>query len=72
MILQAISPNLTAFASSPRSGKIIHYVGFAENLIPAGGSLHYYETVHSWMKANAGTDMDSFYRLFTVPGMEHW
>ncbi|KAH8093164.1 feruloyl esterase-like protein [Cristinia sonorae] len=70
--MNADSPNLTSFASGPHSGKIIHYVGWAENSIPAGGSLHYYETVHSWMRANVGSiDMDSFYRLFPVPGMQH-
>ncbi|KAH8100926.1 feruloyl esterase-like protein [Cristinia sonorae] len=67
----ANSPNLTAFASAPHSGKIIHYVGWAENFISAGGSVHYYETVHSWMKSHGGADMDTFYRLFPVPGMEH-
>ncbi|KAI0078830.1 feruloyl esterase-like protein [Panus rudis PR-1116 ss-1] len=67
----AISPNLTAFAGPNHKGKLIHYVGWAENLISAGHSLHYYETVNSLMRLQDDAEMDSFYRMFVVPGMEH-
>jgi len=65
----AINPDLRPYAA--RNGKVIHYMGWAENLISAGNSVHYYETVHSFMQGNSNVNMDSFYRLFTVPGMFH-
>ena len=71
---QAISPNLTAFvgAESGKNGKIMHYVGWADELISPGNSLHYYETVDAFMTSNTELDTDDFYRLYTVPGMNHW
>jgi len=67
----AINPNITAFAGPPHNGKILHYVGWADQLISPGNSVHYYETVHAFMQATMGTDIDDIYRLFTVPGMNH-
>ncbi|KAK7691098.1 hypothetical protein QCA50_006201 [Cerrena zonata] len=66
----AISPDLRRFTD--HKGKVLHYAGWAENLISAGNSLHYYETVNSFMRANTNIEMDDFYRLFMVPGMAHW
>ncbi|KAI0631073.1 feruloyl esterase-like protein [Trametes polyzona] len=68
----AINPNLTAFVDAPHRGKILHYVGWADQLISPGNSVHYYETVHEFTRANTTLDVDDFYRLFTVPGMNHW
>ncbi|KAK7691096.1 hypothetical protein QCA50_006199 [Cerrena zonata] len=65
----AISPDLRKFTD--HKGKVLHYAGWAENLISAGNSLHYYETVNSFMRANTNLEMDDFYRLFMVPGMAH-
>ncbi|EPT05616.1 hypothetical protein FOMPIDRAFT_1027212 [Fomitopsis schrenkii] len=67
----AISPNLTAFAGSGRNGKLMHYVGWADQLISPGNSLHYYETAHAFMAADSELNIDDFYRLYTVPGMNH-
>ncbi|KAI0642639.1 feruloyl esterase-like protein [Trametes meyenii] len=67
----AIDPNLTAFAAAPHHGKVLHYVGWADQLISPGNSLHYYETVHEFTLGNSTLDVDDFYRLFTVPGMNH-
>ncbi|TCD66433.1 hypothetical protein EIP91_001369 [Steccherinum ochraceum] len=67
--MEALSTNLTAF--NARNGKVIHYVGLSENLISAANTLHYYEGLNAWNLANAGPKTDDFYRLFTVPGMEH-
>ncbi|KZT11629.1 feruloyl esterase-like protein [Laetiporus sulphureus 93-53] len=67
----AINPNLTAFAGSGRNGKVIQYVGWADQLISPGNSLHYYETVHAFTQAYTETDINDYYRLFTVPGMNH-
>ncbi|KAI8969402.1 feruloyl esterase-like protein [Trametes punicea] len=68
----AINPNLTAFAAPPHNGKVLHYVGWADQLISPGNSLHYYETVHEFTLGNSTLDVDDFYRLFLVPGMNHW
>ncbi|KAI9063782.1 feruloyl esterase-like protein [Trametes sanguinea] len=67
----AIDPDLTAFAAPPHSGKVLHYVGWADQLISPGNSLHYYETVHEFTLGNSTLDVDGFYRLFLVPGMNH-
>lgn len=53
-------------------GKLLHYVGWADEIISPGGSIHYYETVKNFTTKNGGANIDDFYRLFTVPGMEHW
>lgn len=71
-ILQAISPNISAFAGPSHNGKIIHYVGWGDQIISPGNSMHYYETVHSYMTENTVLDVDDFYRLFMVGGMQHW
>ncbi|KAI0749371.1 feruloyl esterase-like protein [Daedaleopsis nitida] len=68
----AINPNLTAFAGPQHKGKLIQYVGWADQLISPGNAIHYYETVHQFTQANTEMDIDSFYRFFTVPGMNHW
>ncbi|KAI0656889.1 feruloyl esterase-like protein [Cubamyces menziesii] len=67
----AIDPDLTAFVAPPRNGKVLHYVGWADQLISPGNSIHYYETVHEFTLGNSTLDIDDFYRLFTVPGMNH-
>ncbi|KZT07672.1 feruloyl esterase-like protein [Laetiporus sulphureus 93-53] len=67
----AINPNLTAFAGLRHNGKLIHYVGWVDQLISPGNSLHYYETVHAFTQAYAEMDISDYYRLFTVPGMNH-
>ncbi|KAJ3008471.1 hypothetical protein NUW54_g3142 [Trametes sanguinea] len=67
----AINPNLTAFAGPTHNGKLIQYVGWADQLISPGNSIHYYETVHEFTLANTTMDIDDYYRLFLVPGMNH-
>ncbi|CDO70498.1 hypothetical protein BN946_scf184569.g41, partial [Trametes cinnabarina] len=69
---QAIDPDLLAYVAPPRNGKVLHYVGWADQLISPGNSLHYYETVHESTLANSALEIDDFYRLFLVPGMNHW
>lgn len=51
---------------------MLHYVGWADQLISPGNSVHYYETVHAFARANTSLAVDDFYRLFPVPGMNHW
>ncbi|OSD06507.1 feruloyl esterase-like protein [Trametes coccinea BRFM310] len=67
----AINPNLTAFAGPSHNGKLIQYVGWADQLISPGNTIHYYETVHEFTLANTTMDIDDYYRLFLVPGMNH-
>ncbi|TBU50404.1 feruloyl esterase-like protein [Dichomitus squalens] len=67
----AINPNIIGFVGSQHNGKLIQYVGWADQLISPNNSIYYYETVHEWTRANTNLDIDDFYRLFTVPGMNH-
>ncbi|EMD31293.1 hypothetical protein CERSUDRAFT_89153 [Gelatoporia subvermispora B] len=66
----AIESNITAFTGPSHNGKILQYVGWADQLISSENSIHYYETVHAFMQT-IGQDINDFYRLFTVPGMNH-
>ncbi|CAL1716111.1 unnamed protein product [Somion occarium] len=70
--MDVIDPDLTAFIGPSRKGKILQYVGWADELISVGNSIHFYETVHAFMQANTHLNIDDSYRLFTVPGMTHW
>jgi len=67
----AIEYNITAFAGQSHNGKILHYVGWADQLISPGNSLHYYEGVSAFMNSATDLGIDDYYRLFTVPGMNH-
>ena len=70
--MQAHKADLTPFAGPSHSGKIIHYVGWADQLITASGSLEYYETVRNFTENHTALRMEDFYRMFPVPGMLHW
>ncbi|MFS3135592.1 tannase/feruloyl esterase family alpha/beta hydrolase [Gluconacetobacter sacchari] len=51
------------------SGKIIHWHGLADNQIPVGGSVNYYERVAD---AFGGFDnIQGWYRFFLAPGLGH-
>lgn len=67
----AIDRNLTAFAGPGHNGKLLQYVGWADQLISPGNSIHYYESVYAFTRAYTDLDINDFYRLFTVPGMNH-
>lgn len=49
-------------------GKLIHYHGMADSLIPTGSSILYREKV---AEAMSGTTLNDFYRMFLIPGMGH-
>ena len=66
-IMNASNPDLARFAR--RGGKLIHYHGFSDPDIPPRSSINYYEAVAHRM--GGGNRLDSFYRLFMVPGMGH-
>lgn len=52
-----------------RGGKMIVYHGLADQIVPPQGSFHYYRALEARMGGEQA--VDSFYRLFTVPGMGH-
>ena len=60
-------PDLTRFRD--RGGKVIIYHGLADQLIPAAGSIDYYQRVQQRMGGEAKTA--EFARLFLVPGVDH-
>lgn len=53
-----------------RKGKIIQYQGFSDGLIPTGSSEVLYKNIWKTMGA-AGIELDDWYRLFLIPGMQH-
>ena len=63
----------TDFDISPfqaKGGKLITYQGYSDALIPTGSSLLFYKEVLKTLYPK-GIDLDSFYRHFPVPGMQH-
>lgn len=64
----AVDFDLSPFHS--RGGKLIQYHGEADGLIPTGSSVYFYEHVLRTLKPK-GVELDSWYRFFLVPGMQH-
>lgn len=67
------SANANNYDLSPfheRGGKILHYHGDADTVIPSTSSTYYREQVSEALAAK-GVDLEDFYRLFLVPGMNH-
>ncbi|MGA9587802.1 MAG: tannase/feruloyl esterase family alpha/beta hydrolase [Terracidiphilus sp.] len=64
--LNAVNPDLSAFRT--RGGKLILYHGWNDPAIPALNTVNYYESVIAKM---GHADVDSFTRLYMVPGMQH-
>ncbi|RSL51014.1 hypothetical protein CEP51_015265 [Fusarium floridanum] len=72
--LQTTYPDLSDFHSA--GGKVIHVHGESDDSIPAGSSVHYYDSVRSVMFPEKNYNesvaaVDDFYRLFLVPGGAH-
>ena len=72
--LQTTYPDLSAFRDA--GGKVIHVHGESDDSIPAGSSVHYYDSVRSVMFPDMGYNesvsaVDEFYRLYLVPGGAH-
>src|SRR4051812_44577390 len=67
-ILNATNPDLRAFRK--RGGKLVQWHGWSDQLIAPQNSIDYYESVLSLFGGNAA-DVQSFYRLFMVPGVTH-
>lgn len=66
--VNALQYDLSAFHA--RGGKVITYHGYADGLIPPGASRLLYDNTYTEM-AGRGVELDDFYRLFFVPGMQH-
>ena len=72
--LQTTNPDLSDFRTA--GGKVIHVHGESDDSIPAGSSVHYYDSVRSVMFPDVGYNesvsaLDEFYRLYLVPGGAH-
>lgn len=61
------NPDLSAFKA--RGGKLISYHGWADPLIMSEGTVQYFQAVQT--KLGGATAVNSFARLFMVPGMGH-
>jgi len=73
-VLNSTSPDLRSFRAA--GGKLIQYHGWGDAAIAPASSIEYYEKVGSFMRKypdarnNSSRPVDSFYRLFMVPGMD--
>jgi Tannase and feruloyl esterase len=65
--INAMDPNLQPFFA--RGGKLIHYHGWADQQIPSGSSVEYYQSVLD--KMGGFGKVKENYRMFMVPGMGH-
>ena len=68
--------NADTFDLSPfqaTGGKVIHYRGLSDPLIPPDYSIYYWQQVQSAMYGSdaANSSLEDFYRLFLIPGMHH-
>ncbi|PYI17219.1 tannase and feruloyl esterase [Aspergillus violaceofuscus CBS 115571] len=53
-----------------RGGKFLHYHGLSDSYVSPDASIYYYDQASSALKPQ-GVEMDDFYRMFLIPGMEH-
>lgn len=74
-ILNSYNPDLRSFRD--HGGKLIQYHGWGDAAIAPRDSIKFYEEVHAFLKrypdprsANPA-DIQAFYRLFMVPGLQH-
>jgi hypothetical protein len=66
-VIGTSDPDLSAFRRA--GGKLLTFVGTADQLIPPGGTLQYRQQVERRM---GDTDrVNDFYRLFLAPGVQH-
>ncbi|MBS7640298.1 MAG: tannase/feruloyl esterase family alpha/beta hydrolase [Candidatus Bathyarchaeia archaeon] len=64
--VNAVNPDLRAFKE--RGGKIIHWHGWADQLVTPYQSIAYYESVVNFMGEES---VKEFYRLYMIPGLTH-
>ncbi|KAI1320506.1 feruloyl esterase B precursor [Xylariaceae sp. FL0255] len=76
IIADALNPgdaNANDFDLSPfynLGGKLLHYHGSADPLIPTGSSIYFRKKVQQALQPE-GTDLNDFYRFFLIPDMGH-
>ena len=63
-VMDTSDADLSAFKSA--GGKMLHWHGIADQLIPVNGSTDYYSRVQA-----LDSDVRDFYRYFEVPGVTH-
>jgi feruloyl esterase len=73
-ILDSNNPDLRSFRAN--GGRLIQYHGWGDAAIPAAMSIEYYERVRAFFAKypdarSESRPIESFYRLFMVPGMGH-
>ena len=74
-ILNSFDPDLRSFRD--HGGKLIQYHGWGDAAIAPQDSIDYYDRVRAFLatypdpRSSNPTSVDSFYRLFMVPGMQH-
>jgi hypothetical protein len=66
-VIGADDPDLSAFRD--RGGKLLIWHGFADETVPSGGSIDYYDRLTLTMGGQAATQ--DFARLFMAPGVAH-
>jgi hypothetical protein len=66
-VIGTSDPDLSAFRRS--GGKLITFVGTADQLIPPGGTLAYRAQVERQL--GGAERVNDFYRLFLAPGVQH-
>jgi tannase len=71
--LQTTLPDLTTFQSS--GGKLLHYHGESDPSVPAGSSVHYWQSVLSIMYGKSTNEslaaLQDWYQFYLVPGAAH-
>ncbi|TVY75617.1 putative feruloyl esterase B-1, partial [Lachnellula suecica] len=60
--------DLSPFAA--RGGKLIHYHGLSDGLIPTSSSIYFHQRVLSTL-IPLGVNVPDFYKFYLVPGMQH-
>jgi len=74
-ILNSWNPDLRSFRA--HGGKLIQYHGWGDAAIAPRDSIAYYEKVRAFLalypdaRSTNGKEIEGFYRLFMVPGMQH-
>jgi hypothetical protein len=74
-ILNSYNPDLRSFRD--HGGKLIQYHGWSDAAIAPRDSINFYEDVRAFLgqypdpRSTNPTDIQGFYRLFMVPGMQH-
>lgn len=63
-VMDTADPDLSAFKAA--GGKLLHWHGVADQLIPVNGSANYFSRVEA-----LDPEVRDFYRYFDVPGIQH-